>query len=408
MSLTTTYWNICKLTEALLSHCEKHNIQCWIEFGSLIGLKRHNGVIPWDYDGDYGMWVQDKDKFISTFKSEITNIVCNVDYYRDVGCLALHFDGNEDDIVDVVFYVDVDYGIDSTMGRAIKDEYPANDDYCYKKEDFYPLRRDIFLGHTVYIPNKWESVLNIHYTEPKWDSYPSEYQKLPLKFLNSPTRTLARYYPKTFAELVNLVENAKEPLLLPKTAFLTCDTIDVVVEDQINPIYGYTSSITWEEEKLSAKDLITQYRERRLQFNVVDSPVDNKDIVLSTQWKNYALDKLRDQYKFALTWVATNAYKTTHFHTDPEYAGGYMKLFEGEKIWWLVAPEDFNYLLSKGYTVEKLAKYTLSEMLELEDCYLFGKIYVDILSSEDMIWFPINTLHKVFTTRDSFGFGGYL
>lgn len=405
-----SYWNISKLAESLLHHCEKHQIVVWAEFGTLIGLKRHGGaVIPWDYDGDFGMFVQDKQRFLETYsKEKEEDIVLNIDYYHDDGCLALHLSNNENDIVDLVFYQELDTVIDSQQNDATKLEYPSNDGYCYKKEEFYPLSKKIFLGHTVYIPNQWEKILAVHYEN--WRKYPLEFQNYIIpKFLDPPFKLIPRIHVDNFDDLRKIVQHTQVPVILPETKLLSCSDsqYERIVESQTSNIYGYKSSITWNKTEESALSVWQKYLENKLDFNIVDSPIDNKSI-LSPEWTKYAREKLSDMFEFSLTWVLTNCPKVTHFHVDPEYAGGFMKLLVGEKIWWCVTPVDYQYMLERGHTVESMALLKFHEIIELENCYLFGKIYVDIIKDGDLIWFPINTLHKVITTKHSHGFGGYL
>ena len=405
-----SYWNISKLSASLLHHCEKYNIVIWAEFGSLIALKRHcGGIIPWDYDGDFGIFVRDKQKFIETYsKEKEEDIILNIDYYHDEGCLALHLVDNDSDIVDLIFYQEFDEVIDSMQNDATKIEYPSNDGYCYNKSDFYPLSKKLFLGHTVYVPHQWEKILAIHYEN--WREYPTEFiNYIVPKFLEPPYKSIPKFHINNFDDLKKIVEDSKSPVILKKTDLLSCDVINYesIIRSQRSNVYGYQSSITWEKTEKPAPKVWKDYLGNKLDFNIVDSPIDNK-FILSENWTKYAKQKLGTQFEFALTWVMTNAPKVTHFHIDPEYAGGFMKLLFGEKIWWCVAPDDYQYLIEKGHTIESMAQLQLHEMLQLENCYLFGKIFVDVISEGDLIWFPIKTLHKVITTKNSYGFGGYL
>ena len=53
--------------------CSKHNIEYWIDFGTLLGAVRHEGFIPWDDDLDVGMMRSDYLRFIDVIQEEIDN-----------------------------------------------------------------------------------------------------------------------------------------------------------------------------------------------------------------------------------------------------------------------------------------------------------------------------------------------
>jgi len=408
---STQYWNLFRLSEEILRCCERNNIQIWAEFGTLIGLKRHHGIIPWDYDGDFGVWWKDRQRFLDAFaKEKSDDVTLDVNWYNDEGTLGIYMNGNDKDAIDIVFYEDVDFGVNSKQNATTKTLYPSADGYCYKREDFHPLVKTTFIGHQIWIPNHIDNSIKCHYDD--WRQIPKQYIDYidPRFVLNKMVKPLPRHESiNTFSELVNLLQSSPIPFILTQTKLLDCtqEKFSEMIQKQKAPIYGYSNSINWDKVENTGPQIWEAFRSGKLPFNIVDSPIEDKSL-LTNEWQTYANQKLGSETNFALTWVLTNAPQISHFHTDPKYAGGFMKLLNGEKIWWCVEPKDLYFLLNKGHTVSSLSKLNMWEIIQLEDCYLYGKIYIDVIKDGDLIWFPIDTLHKVLTNKDSFGFGGYL
>jgi lipopolysaccharide cholinephosphotransferase len=51
--------------------CKKHNLNYWIDTGTLLGAVRHEGFIPWDDDLDIGMPRKDYERFIEILEDEL-------------------------------------------------------------------------------------------------------------------------------------------------------------------------------------------------------------------------------------------------------------------------------------------------------------------------------------------------
>jgi lipopolysaccharide cholinephosphotransferase len=51
--------------------CRKHSINYWLDWGTLLGARRHGGFIPWDDDLDVTILLSDYKKLVSVLKEEL-------------------------------------------------------------------------------------------------------------------------------------------------------------------------------------------------------------------------------------------------------------------------------------------------------------------------------------------------
>lgn len=135
----------------------KHNVQYWIEGGTLLGAVRHKGIIPFDDDLDIGIMQSDEMQFQKIFP-EFQRLGYKIRYnghytiFDKVGLDIFVFQQQDKK------YVHADL--------KIRREFP--DDFFYIDE-LLPLKKYKFGEIEVFGPKEFKSNLNRLY--PGWDEY---------------------------------------------------------------------------------------------------------------------------------------------------------------------------------------------------------------------------------------------
>jgi len=199
------------LLKAFHEICKQLNLEYWIDSGTLLGMYRHQGFIPWDDDMDVCMSRDDYERALELLPDVCARYGIDVSEFPDypMACFGIGYKHQETGIWLDVFPVDMIEGIDiSSSERAIlqnltdykkyylkrrkrktvesiktvKNKYmhrnlvSGNDTLFYlgveydyykyilnRKENIYPLKTASFEGTDVTVPNNTEAYLNSIY-----------------------------------------------------------------------------------------------------------------------------------------------------------------------------------------------------------------------------------------------------
>jgi len=165
-SMGETYQNTAlNMLESSIKIMKKLDIDVIPIYGSLLGLVRHGGLIPWDDDIDITIpkdtlqLISDNEKEFN--KHNIGVVVVDITIMKFIKLYAL----DEPMIPGSKWswpFIDV-------FGYKIKDDNVIVDDCCvpfkhtFKKDDIFPLKQSTFEHINVLIPNKSNEILNKMY-----------------------------------------------------------------------------------------------------------------------------------------------------------------------------------------------------------------------------------------------------
>lgn len=159
--------NAVKLLEKTIEILKEFKIDYFAISGTLLGIIRHNDIIPWDDDIDLLVDIEIKNKIY-----DIHNKYCNELHFINYGNMLK------------ICYIDKDFPImnneylkDASVGEIKRYNYPFVDLFVMEKKDehlcffeksweirnFYPAKEVMFLDMKICIPHNPEFFLNENY-----------------------------------------------------------------------------------------------------------------------------------------------------------------------------------------------------------------------------------------------------
>ena len=448
------YCAISRLLETVLRVCEEHHIDVWLEFGTLLGHKRHGGILLWDSDAAVGMWTQDRHRFQEAMVQESASLVIDPHLYEHDGrgCWGVYEKKwVHETVLDIIWYdVDSDRGvIHSLQSTSTKQAYPSAYNYEMPLEHALPMQEVLLLGHRALVWASWEQVLTLEYGDWRQPLKDPSTWIVP-RFHGPSIRPVEEYVGvHTVSEFLQL----REQHVASDTPFILRDTrlwdlpagvcYESLLACQESKVVTYAPTLESICSDMCLQEVFHQFLAGVLQTKVLDTPVHAFAQLMSTEWLEAAMSILgaEDVPSNALSWHIV-ASGISQWHADAvnddhvranaglhsRKPGGWLKLYGGNKNIWFLPRTTWKRLLDEGtspvsdtmrdivvewtdLTAQHMATTltnTLGEMLHAEPDLLWGKLQVASVNACDLVWFPQSCLHKVSTIDKSYGFGGYI
>ena len=152
---------ITKILKEFNRICRKHNLKYWCVGGTLIGILRHKGWIPFDGDIDVGMTQNDYTKLQKIIQNELPKGMWFQDktsdkYYKsDIGKIR-DINSNYKDYKSRTTHNGMQ--LDIFIFKADKDSY-TGENRTFNKKDIFPLNELMFEDIKVFVPNDCDTYL---------------------------------------------------------------------------------------------------------------------------------------------------------------------------------------------------------------------------------------------------------
>ncbi len=144
--------------------CEKYHLNYWLDFGCLLGAKRHGGFIPWDDDLDVSMLEKDFNNLVEVLRQGVLGEKFTWEFpnLSELQSRPLRIYSRESkSFIDIFFYIEKEDRI-----RLYK--YYGYPRLCYQsvpKNIMFPLKIIDFEGLSVKVPCNVDTYLRGRYRD---------------------------------------------------------------------------------------------------------------------------------------------------------------------------------------------------------------------------------------------------
>jgi hypothetical protein len=409
------------LFEEFTHLCHLNQIPFWVDVENDMNGLKHSNEIPQDFNCGVCLTKENYAKLLRLFENDnkytVANLFCNSSVYNDPnGCCRIvskKYLNIEKNFIGIDC---ISYEIGDTITKTLISHATSNghsvtpSTAVYLNNELFPLKSILLAGNFVLISNKSFYLMKDKYGGETYVKYPTcEYnQKLEnnlnkLFLLCCSFKTLPEIQSISNAVKCNsgcIIRNtnqfhfniqelketfSKEPSMT--SWMMTKD--DLIIEDNTN----------------SPKILLEKWENNELTTSITNAPGSSHKFITDFVFSH--VDNLAESFKRNhLSYVLTHQNKLTRFHTD---VGGssWVYLIEGKKLWWFITPEDIDELKRNKYPIESLYQLSFTELVFINNNYLWGKIYVLIQDKNDLLYLPDDWAHRVFTYDKAFGIDSY-